>query len=448
VKLDWTSPGDADTQYVEISCDPFSGPAQTINAPAGSYTWNGLAGGVTYTFTVKAVDDSGNRSAGVSVTGTPADYTPPGPVTSLAGIPGDGCIAFIWTDPGDADLDYIQIDYGMGQQGAAKGAQTYTWSGITNGASYTFTFKAADLAGNRSQAVTVGPLTPFITTGGNVTYTPVDGYSSLVWKIHTFDMAGTYSLDFSPSVSGPVTADYLIVAGGSGAGGDQNTSVNTDFPGGGGAGGLMYKTGATLSPQGGALQISVGSGGAGGALQTQGGNGGDSAIGTMVVPGGGGGGGARDNMTGQNGGSGGGGGASGGSGHGNGGVRSSSDPDIKGNPGGVGSGTLGSGSVDSGGGGGGAGTAGANGNKNGTIAAGGTPWIAANNNAAWVSAVTGGTTEFSRGGNSGGTNAPQGGRAGVNYGDGGSAGNNRQQPGGAGHDGVVVIRFQRPALAP
>jgi hypothetical protein len=80
---------------------------------------------------------------------------------------------------------------------------------------------------------------------------------------------------------------------------------------------------------------------------------------------------------------------------------------------------------------------------NGAATAGGLPWIAANNNASWIGAVTGGTTEFSRGGNGGGTNAPQGGKAGVNYGDGGSSGNNRQQPGGAGHSGVVVIRFQR-----
>ncbi|MDR1250916.1 MAG: fibronectin type III domain-containing protein, partial [Treponema sp.] len=73
VKLDWTNPGDPDLQYVEITCEPFIGPAKTVNASAGTYTWNGLAGGVTYTFTVKAVDHSGNRSEGVSVSGTTYD---------------------------------------------------------------------------------------------------------------------------------------------------------------------------------------------------------------------------------------------------------------------------------------------------------------------------------------------------------------------------------------
>jgi hypothetical protein len=163
VKLEWTAPGDADTQYVEISCDPVSGPVQTVNAApgaGGTYTWNGLAGGVTYTFTVKAVDDSGNRSAGVSVSGTIMDVTPPGPVTGLVGLYGDEYAAFIWADPGDADLDYIEIDYGMAPQQAGKGNGTYTWNYLDNGTAYTFTVKAVDAAGNRSAPVTVGPVTP------------------------------------------------------------------------------------------------------------------------------------------------------------------------------------------------------------------------------------------------------------------------------------------------
>jgi hypothetical protein len=39
-----------------------------------------------------------------------------------------------------------------------------------------------------------------------------------------------------------------------------------------------------------------------------------------------------------------------------------------------------------------------------------------------------------------------GGTVGTYYGDGGSAGKNTQQQGGSGHDGIVVIRFQRPVV--
>jgi hypothetical protein len=442
VELKWTNPGDADVQYVEITCEPLSGPAQTVNATpgaAGTYTWNGLAGGVTYTFTLKAVDHSGNRSAGVSVTGTPLDVTPPGPVTKLLGIPGNERVFLTWTDPGDADLDYIQIDYGMAQQGPAKGAQSYTWNGLSNDTPYTFTVKAVDINGNRSAAVTVGPVTPRDSVEGTVSYMPVEGDPSKIWEIHTF----TASVTLMFSSNDPVTADYLIVAGGGGSGGDRTNNTDLDFSGGGGAGGLMYKTNETLSLTGSAVTVTVGAGGGGGAKEAQGGNGEPSAIGTITVPGGGGGGGALTNMDGRPGGSGGGSGAGQGSNHGTAGGRSSNDPAILGNPGGNGGGNSGG----SGGGAGGAGTT--EGTSGATATMGGAPWNAATAGASWLVDATktaefpAGVTEFSRGGNGGGTNAPQGGKAGVNYGDGGSSGNNRQQPGGAGHSGVVVIRFQR-----
>jgi hypothetical protein len=277
-----------------------------------------------------------------------------------------------------------------------------------------------------------------LATGGTVGYEPVAGNSSKVWETHTFTQSG--ALNFGITIA--VAADYLIVAGGGGAGGDQNSNINTDFSGGGGAGGLMYKTGQTLSPQGGVVQISVGAGGAGGQRQAQGADGGMSAIGSIVVPGGGGGGGAYSNMNGRSGGSGGGGGAGNGSSHGSGGARSSVDSEILGNIGGNGAGST-SGSSDSGGGGGGARGQGTDSPGSSYNAlAGGAPWNAAAEGASWLVGATG-TAEFSRGGNGGGRDAPQGGTAGVNYGDGGAGGNNRQQPGGAGHSGIVVIRFQR-----
>ncbi|MDR1252155.1 MAG: hypothetical protein LBK62_08295, partial [Treponema sp.] len=340
------------------------------------------------------------------------------------------------------DLEWVQIECNEipgPARNVYKGTGTYTWNGLSNDTAYTFTVKAADTNSNRSAAVTIGPVTPRDSAEGTVSYMPVEGDPSRVWEIHTF----TASVTLTFSTNDPVTADYLIVAGGGGAGGDQNSNINTDFAGGGGAGGLMYKTGAALSPQGGVLQITVGAGGAGGQKQTQGTDGEPSAIGTIEVPGGGGGGGAFTDMNGRPGGSGGGGGAGNVDAHGNGGARSSGDPAILGNRGGNGAG--GKLNADSGGGGGGARGQGTDSPDSSYNAlAGGAPWDAAVEGASWLVDATG-TAAFSRGGNGGGRNAPQGGKAGVNYGDGGSGGNNRQQPGGAGHSGIVVIRFQRPA---
>jgi hypothetical protein len=364
-------------------------------------------------------------------------------VTGLQGISGDECVVLTWTDPGEADLAYIQIECNEipgPAQTLNAGTGTYTWSGLTKGKSYTFAVTTRDATGNLGAAVTAGPVPVILAGGGTISLVKIEGSSPLKWwEIHTFTASETLTF---PSGYTSVTADYLIVAGGGGSGGDHNNNTDSDYAGGGGAGGLMYKTTETLSLTGNAAQITVGLGGAGGpAKQTQGGNGGMSAIGPFEVPGGGGGGGAYSNMNGRPGGSGGGGGAGGGNDHGNGGARSSGDPAILGNPGG-------NGGTNSGGSGGGAGGPGVA--STGSAATmGGVPWNAATAGASWLVDATktaefpAGVTEFSRGGNGGGTDAPQGGQAGVNYGDGGSSGNNRQQPGAAGHSGVVVIRFQR-----
>jgi hypothetical protein len=169
VPLKWKNPFDADLQYVEITCEPSAGKARTVNAAPsanGTYTWAGLAGGVTYTFTLKAVDHSGNRSTPTSVSGAPLDLTPPAAVTNLTALAGSGCVLLFWTDPADADLDYIQIECNeiAGTPKAAyPGDQTYTWyhgefwdEVLTNDTAYTFTVTTRDANGNLGAAVTIG----------------------------------------------------------------------------------------------------------------------------------------------------------------------------------------------------------------------------------------------------------------------------------------------------
>jgi hypothetical protein len=258
------------------------------------------------------------------------------------------------------------------------------------------------------------------------------------YEVHTFTKDGTLSFstdDATTAYLADAKFDYLIVAGGGGAGADR--AGNSDYSGGGGAGGLLYKTGAVLSLQDSGVAVIVGAGGTGGSDGEQGANGDPSAIGNIEVPGGGGGGSAYANPDGKDGGSGGGSGAGIDATAGNIGKRSDGiAAEIAGNNGGSGSTNSGK---ESGGGGGGAAGAGQKGNGT-TAGAGGAPWTAANAGASWVSAVTE-TAAFSRGGDGGSPNSANGGTPGAHYGDGGSGGNNSGGSGGTGHSGIVVIRF-------
>ena len=323
VKIDWKNPGDPDLQYVEITCAPLAGPARTVNAApsaGGTYTWNGLAGGVLYTFTLTAVDHSGNRSAPVSVKDTPMDTTPPAAVTNLTIIPGDGYAVLTWTDPGDADLDYIQIecnDIPGPAKYVSKGVQTYTWNdpALSPDTVYTFTLKAADYTGNRSKGLSPNA------GGGNVAIQTIDGTA---YEIHTFTAKDTtapggqepYTLTFYSPAATPAAVEVLVVAGGGGGGKGSSTGGSSGWSaGGGGAGRFVYHPAFNVQAgtdwdQAGTISVKVGAGGKGGVNSVgtagaQGGNGGNSELVRhnnyrIIAPGGGGG--ATGGGTGNNGG--------------------------------------------------------------------------------------------------------------------------------------------------
>ncbi len=74
VDLSWTNPSDKDLHQVEITASPAEGTLKNpvyLTAKAGenaSFTVEGLVNGKEYSFTVKAVDKSSNKSSGVSKT--------------------------------------------------------------------------------------------------------------------------------------------------------------------------------------------------------------------------------------------------------------------------------------------------------------------------------------------------------------------------------------------
>ena len=85
------------------------------------------------------------------------DTTPPSPVTNISGTTAATSVTLTWTDPADADLAGIRVEFYGDKTGAvivAKGVQTATISVLTSLVPYTFDLFAIDAANNFSAAAT------------------------------------------------------------------------------------------------------------------------------------------------------------------------------------------------------------------------------------------------------------------------------------------------------
>ena len=276
-------------------------------------------------------------------------------------------------------------------------------------------------------------------TGGTVTDIEQDGQ---LFRVHTFTSDGTFEV-----TAGGDEVEYLVVAGGGGAGG--NTSFGSYGHGGAGAGGLVQGV-TNLST--GSLDVIVGAGGSGindGELADRGEN---SEFASITALGGGpSNGDARNtNVSQLSGGSGAGQGNRGGTG-GN-ATQPGSASGGFGNKGGDGADTgSGNDEVTVGAGGGGAGAPGNNAGENPTGDQG--------NGGAGISSLISGTETFYAGGGGGGGQSVRGGAGGI--GGGGNGASNGEPPsnadpntgggggagsadfgGGNGGSGIVIVRYR------
>jgi uncharacterized protein len=98
------------------------------------------------------------------------DIIPPAEVTNLYGVPGDGQVTLNWVDPADNDFKEVEISSSSTNSPlkAIRGAQTIIMSGLTNGATYSFTLKTVDESGNKSDGVISTLLTPVVAVVPNV----------------------------------------------------------------------------------------------------------------------------------------------------------------------------------------------------------------------------------------------------------------------------------------
>jgi hypothetical protein len=157
VTLSWTPPADSDFAKVEITHNQSGGTAtKTVNKGTNSYTWTGLTNGTAYTFTVKTVDSTGNKSTGTTKTATPvATYS-----LSVARITGQ-----------DSGYGSVEITTGAAT-GNASGATVKVTA--TAGSNYTFVKWVASDSINGTQASAGNPYT-FTISANTTLYAVFDG---------------------------------------------------------------------------------------------------------------------------------------------------------------------------------------------------------------------------------------------------------------------------------
>jgi len=350
------------------------------------------------------------------------------------------------TDPESGAITYAHVSGSLPTSmslNTSTGVISGTADAVGSNTTYNFTIEARDANSNATErdfSITINA--------------PV---------IESFTSSGTFSVP-----SGVTAVNVLVVAGGGGGGGAPQAG------GGGGAGGLIYRPGFSVTPDG-TVSVTVGCGGGQGSTnpaaptdERKGGYGQDSVFGTLTAKGGGGGGTHPENTpasVGNPGGSGGGGGARAGSAGG-----SATQPTQPGDSGTYGFGNPGGSSSpqsnpsdDAAGGGGGAGAAGGNGQafpgvagpggigRAYTIADGTTSVYYAGGGGGGIDycgpgARNGGGAGGQGGGGNGGYNPNTAAQAGTanRGGGGGGAGNTAtpgEEPAAPGGKGIVIVSY-------
>ncbi|MCG8502419.1 MAG: S-layer homology domain-containing protein [Firmicutes bacterium] len=145
------------------------------------------------------------------------DKIPPGAVSDLGVVPGDGELTLNWTNPADTDLSKVRIldsDNSVADEvyGVTPGGDSsITLTGLSNGKSYTYRIKTVDATGNVSKGETISG-TPDgaadVDPPGDVRETgclPSDGQLTLSWTNPSdLDFSHVSIYDQTKTVAGTV----------------------------------------------------------------------------------------------------------------------------------------------------------------------------------------------------------------------------------------------------
>jgi chitodextrinase len=161
-----------------------------------TYSDTGLSLGVSYTYTVAAVDAAGNVGPAVTATTTTADLTPPtAPASLTAVVAAPNAVNLTWTAATD---DVGVTGYVLSRNGVQikqLAGLTYSDTGLTLGTSYTYAVAAVDAAGNvgpaRTVTVTVGDTTPPTAPGSLTAVAASSSQVNLTWTAATDNVGVT-----------------------------------------------------------------------------------------------------------------------------------------------------------------------------------------------------------------------------------------------------------------
>ncbi|GIO15137.1 hypothetical protein J19TS2_46920 [Cohnella xylanilytica] len=176
-----------------------------VGTTAGtSYTDSGLTAGTTYSYTVKAYDAAGNKSAASSppataTTGAPDTQAPSVPTNVVATSNSSSSATVSWT----ASTDNVAVTgyevYRNGTKVGTTASTSYTDTGLAASTTYSYTVKAFDAAGNLSAASAAAAVTT--AAGNNVTIYYKQGFTTPY--IHYRPAGGTWTT--SPGVPMPAS---------------------------------------------------------------------------------------------------------------------------------------------------------------------------------------------------------------------------------------------------
>ncbi len=185
VTINWSAPtsGGLPATYVVT---PYIGsaaqPTKTVNAPATTTTINGLTAGSTYRFTVRAVNPSGSGAESPQSNAvTPTPPQAPSAPTAVSANAASQSVRVTWTLPandGGAAITQQTVTPYIGSAAqtprtVSATTTTTSFTGLTNGTTYTYKVTATNSAGT-SSAGSSNAATPWSTIFDLTTPTTAD----------------------------------------------------------------------------------------------------------------------------------------------------------------------------------------------------------------------------------------------------------------------------------
>jgi chitodextrinase len=147
VSLSWTASIDRVDGVAGYSV--YRNSVKIGQTPSTSYTDSGLTNGTTYSYYAVAYDTSGlASSASNTVSATPTAPTPLGAPSNLTATPGDTQVSLTWIAATGSVTGYRV--YRNGVQVGQTTSTSYTDTGLTDGATYSYYVIAYDAAGDLS----------------------------------------------------------------------------------------------------------------------------------------------------------------------------------------------------------------------------------------------------------------------------------------------------------